>query len=538
MRSTPLASVFLDYQPQELGQRLNQAEKGAEQIAEGKAAFEQQIKDLAQDPEAFHDLMATAFGEYDHAAAEKLRQQTLAGDFSWMPDIEVVDAADLGGAHGAYDAESGRILLSSDLLGQPDLLAATIAEEAGHHLDTIVRDSDAAGDEGELFRRVLSKEKLSTSEIAAIRAENDHGVIEVNGRQIAVEFWNPFKAVGKAVKKAAKAVGNAVKGAAKGVAKAVGGVAKGIGSFVSGIGEGIWGFGSNLVRGRFGDAFKSLGRGLDKAFIRSGGQILNGFVSGIEETVRGLPMPGVLGKMRDRVLDAGRSVIMGAWNTATGVVRNLAEAATTIAGGFGKLLRGDIGGFKQIGIGILKVPQTAVDAILLGLGKGVSAIQTLIGVEPAGRELTDREIAILREVYGDSIDYDQVRIKEGNSGLFSLNDRPFVHGNTIYMKDHEITEDLLVHEAAHVWQHQNGGSDYMSEALVSQWWGHGYDWQASVPDTAWEDLEPEQQAEFLEQAWLSGYFQNPAGGMVVDGVDYTDYLKTALDKVRNGRGAP
>ncbi|MCB9645991.1 MAG: hypothetical protein H6730_05235 [Deltaproteobacteria bacterium] len=102
-----------------------------------------------------------------------------------------------------------------------------------------------------------------------------------------------------------------------------------------------------------------------------------------------------------------------------------------------------------------------------------------------------------------------------------------------------MDSQLMAHEMAHVWQFQNGGSDYMSEALTSQWWGHGYDWQASVPGTAWEDLEPEQQAEFIEQAWASGFFNDPEHNtFVYGGVDYTDYLKTALTKIRNGEGAP
>ena len=113
------------------------------------------------------------------------------------------------------------------------------------------------------------------------------------------------------------------------------------------------------------------------------------------------------------------------------------------------------------------------------------------------------------------------------------------------MKDSTITPELLIHEMAHVWQHQNGGSDYMSEALWSQEYGHGYDWQASVPGTAWEDLEPEQQAELLEDAYDYGFFtpSDPNFGTfraTIDGVevDLTDYMNDVLSKVRSGAGAP
>jgi hypothetical protein len=215
--------------------------------------------------------------------------------------------------------------------------------------------------------------------------------------------------------------------------------------------------------------------------------------------------------------------------------------------GIGKVFTGDFsGGFSDMGMGLWKATgQNVVDAALLLGGRALSAVQTLIGVEPPGRKLSESEIAALREVYGDSIDYDAVRIKEGDAGLFSLNDRPFCHGNTVYMKDKTITDELLIHEMAHVWQHQNGGSDYMSEALWSQEYGHGYKWKESVPGTAWEDLEPEQQAELLEEAYGYGYFtpsDSNYGKFVarIDGVDVdlTAYMNDVKSKLRNGEGAP
>lgn len=528
--------------------------RSADALAEAavKRHFADTFGALAKDEAAFHQLLETVYGkDYDRAVAEDLRQRALAGDFSWLPPVRFLDAETLGGAHGAYDAESGTVFLNRSL----DLatLAQTYVEEVGHHLDTKLKTEDTPGDEGELFRRLLAGEKLSRAQIREIRSEDDKGFIVVDGRRIEVEFWNPFKAIakgvkkiakgiGKAVKKVAKGIGKAVEGVVKGIGSVVKGVAKGIGSFVSGVVEGTAGFFGNLFRGRIGDAFGALWQGIDKAVIRSTSQLLNGVLDGAEHMIRGaaqlLPKPFQV--LTDRALDAARSVITGAFDIATSAVRNVVEGAGQVLNGFGKLLRGDFkGGFKDIGVGLLKATvQTVADALLLGLGKGVSAIQTLIGLEPVGRKLTEEEIAILRQVYGDSIDYDQVRIKEGKAGLFSTNDRPFVLGNTVYMKGREIDAHLLVHEMAHVWQFQNGGSDYMSEALISQKWGHGYRWEDSVPGTAWADLEPEQQAELLADAYESGYFDGPGGRFIHNGVDLTEYLERALAEVRAGRGAP
>ena len=92
--------------------------------------FQSQFTDSAKDAEAFHSLMQTAFGDkYDKQEAENIRQQTLAGDFSWMPDVKVVDGSTLtdtprtqgsGVGLGAYDSESDTIYLSQEpLAGDP-----------------------------------------------------------------------------------------------------------------------------------------------------------------------------------------------------------------------------------------------------------------------------------------------------------------------------------------------------------------------------------------------------------------------------------
>jgi hypothetical protein len=253
---------------------------------------------------------------------------------------------------------------------------------------------------------------------------------------------------------------------------------------------------------------------------------------------------GFFKKAGQRIGDAGRSLFNGVVHTAVGVGRNLIENAKRIGGGFARIFKGQIGaGFKDIGVGILDVTLgTVFDAGLMVLGKTVSAIQTLLGIEPPGRKLTEEEKQAAREVFGDSIDLDKVRVKEGGAGLFDIGGASaFVHGNTVYVAADNASTSLLIHELTHVWQHQNGGTDYMREALWSQNWGHGYDWEVSVPATAWADLEPEQQAEFIETAFRAGYFDvnDPNyGTFKVGGTDYTSYLTEALEELRAGRGAP
>ncbi|SVD72642.1 uncharacterized protein METZ01_LOCUS425496, partial [marine metagenome] len=266
--------------------------------------FKEQFGAKAANKEEFHAFMTEVFGEnYDKTTAEAFRQRALLGDYSWLPPIRFASNEALGGANGAYDTQAGVVYLNENLRSNPRLAAQTFVEEAGHHLDSKLNQSDTVGDEGEMFRRVLSGEALTAAQVHDIRTEDDTGTITVDGKEIEVEFWNPFKAVGNAISSAAKAVGNAISGAAKAVGNAVVGAAKGVAdgvvsvvkgvaggvkSFVTGIGEGVGGFFSNVFKGNFGDAVDSLVRGADKAFIQAPTRVFNGVLNGFESASKGL----------------------------------------------------------------------------------------------------------------------------------------------------------------------------------------------------------------------------------------------------------
>ncbi|UCF33053.1 MAG: hypothetical protein JSV78_12045 [Phycisphaerales bacterium] len=158
--------------------------------------FTDLFTDLAQIRPSFDGLMQTVFGdEHDRAQAESYRQQALEGNYSWLPSFEFIDGETLKSANGAYDSEAGLVYINSGLRENTDLAARTYIEEVGHHLDFQLNEKDAVGDEGELFRRLLTGEKLSDAQIAEIRGENDAGVIEVEGEERKVEFWGAMRPV-------------------------------------------------------------------------------------------------------------------------------------------------------------------------------------------------------------------------------------------------------------------------------------------------------------------------------------------------------
>ena len=559
------------------GPAITDGSDGADVEAAVKQRFAQEFTRLAQDPAGFHALMRQVYGSgYDVKAAEQMRQRALSGDFSWLPEVRLVGADTLGGANGAYDSKSGVVYLNAALAGDVETLAQTYLEEVGHHLDTRLNRTDSRGDEGELFRRLLAGERLSGAQIEEVRAENDHGTIVVDGRAVEVEFWNPFKAAANAV----KAVGNAVVSGAKAVAGAVADAAVAVGTGVYNAGrslvEGTWDFVKQAAVGTFhgvGDFFSSLvrldlsgmvgavGRLVDNLIFKAPMRLVTGAINalehGLDAAINVIPFDFIrkpLHNLADRFFDAGRTIVTGVLDIGAGIRRNLFEAAETFVEGIDKIFRGDfLAGLGDMGKALLKAgPQTVADVVLFTLGKAASVVQTLLGFEKPGRHLTEGEKAELRKIFGDSIDYDAVLIKEGKAGLFSGNDRAFVLGNTIYIKDNRddpSTPQLdhmptLVSEMTHIWQFQNGGTDYAGEAIISQNWGKGYDWRQSVPGTPWGGLEPEQQDAFLNFAYVNGAFNSDPPVLVLDyngdGVldDLSGYLRAALADIRAGRGAP
>ena len=183
------------------------------------AQFQARLRDKAADAEAFHAILRLAFGDdYDYAKAEQIRQQTLAGDFSWMPKIEIRSDAhftDVSGGQGegvgqaAYSQDRDTIYLSQSVLEADEETALRIlTEEVGHALDARLNSTDALGDEGEIFAAIMEGRELSAEELAAMRADNDRGVIIIDGERVEVEFFfkKAFKKIKKALKGAVKAV--------------------------------------------------------------------------------------------------------------------------------------------------------------------------------------------------------------------------------------------------------------------------------------------------------------------------------------------
>jgi hypothetical protein len=340
---------------------------------EVKEGFKKQFGEIAQSKERFHEVMRQVFHQgYDVKTAEQFRQRALRGDYSWLPPVKLVDSQTLQGGKGAYDAEAGVVYLNKNLSAKEAV--ATYVEEAGHHLDTKLRKGDTAGDEGEMFRRVLSGEKLSAAQIREIRTENDHGVINVNGRKVSVEFWNPFKAIGKAFKKIGKGIGKAFKAVGKGVKKVFTGIGKGVKKVVGGI------------AGVAKKVFNGIGK-VGKKIFKGIGKVFNGVKNFFGKIGKGL---GKFFKVFDFVapflnfIPGVGTAIYAGYNAVKGVV---ALASGKTKDFFGAVLGGLTGGVGGALSGVLGKVMNFGGKLLGGsgvLGKVIGFGQKLLG-SPLGK---------------------------------------------------------------------------------------------------------------------------------------------------------
>ncbi|MGM3308239.1 Calx-beta domain-containing protein [Anabaena sp. WFMT] len=148
------------------------------------------LQQFAQSPD-FQSQMHSIFG--DNLNAGKLNEITsdwLVGNFSLLPQIEVLDASVFPTKTlGAFAGETNKIYLSEKLLssGSIELIKDIVIEEVGHFLDKQINVADTPGDEGQLFAAVVTGKQLNADQIAEIKTEDDSSTIFVDGQLLTVE---------------------------------------------------------------------------------------------------------------------------------------------------------------------------------------------------------------------------------------------------------------------------------------------------------------------------------------------------------------
>lgn len=154
------------------------------------------------------------------------------------------------------------------------------------------------------------------------------------------------------------------------------------------------------------------------------------------------------------------------------------------------------------------------------------------------RKLSAPERLLLERVYEESVDLSRVRIRAPVAGLLGVTRRAFVIENTLFVpaKFLPLQAAVLVHEVCHVWQHQHGGHAYIADSLEAQLVGDGYRLEKGLREgRAWAQLNCEQQATLIEEAYDQGCFEGKP--LLLRGRDYSAELGRALVELRAGRGA-
>ena len=194
----------------------------------------------------------------------------------------------------------------------------------------------------------------------------------------------------------------------------------------------------------------------------------------------------------DTTTNLGAGVADVLSHLATGDISGaLSSASQTIS-----TLGGDLVGFAvETGAFVLKSAALAFNTIF-------STSET--------RGLLPEEREYLETIFGNSLDYDEIEIQIGGTIESAFNLRAHAIGNTIYMPESNFTDgvltesglDLLAHEAAHVWQYQNDGANYIEEAVFSYFddWrddsNDAYDFTTAIENmTPWDEMTPDHQAE-------------------------------------------
>ncbi|MBD2147167.1 sodium:calcium exchanger, partial [Sphaerospermopsis sp. FACHB-1194] len=141
----------------------------------------------------FWQVLETAFGtQYNRSFAEILRLQWQAGDFSQLPQIEILDSSILGTANGAYASSTNKIYLSNTFVANAISadISRVLLEEIGHFVDAQINTSDSAGDEGAIFAELVLGNSLDAATLEVLKGEDDTAIIEVNGESVLVEQQN------------------------------------------------------------------------------------------------------------------------------------------------------------------------------------------------------------------------------------------------------------------------------------------------------------------------------------------------------------
>ncbi|UKP00954.1 colicin E3/pyocin S6 family cytotoxin [Nostoc sp. UHCC 0870] len=146
----------------------------------------QSFDDFLQKPN-YIDSLQVAFGSGWQAETATTLIKDLAQGQN-LPAIEVVTGEELQ-AQGAFSQQTNTIYLAQEFVEQnpTNEIATVLTEELGHYIDSQLNPVDTPGDEGELFAAIVNGVELTPERLQAIKAEDDHNIVTINGQTLLIE---------------------------------------------------------------------------------------------------------------------------------------------------------------------------------------------------------------------------------------------------------------------------------------------------------------------------------------------------------------
>jgi Ca2+-binding RTX toxin-like protein len=140
----------------------------------------------------YSQKLEIAFGsDFDGEVANQLFDGFAQGNFSAVPTIEIVNRDDINGANGAFSITTGKVYLAADFINQNaqnvNAIVSVLLEEYGHYVDSRINTKDAAGDEGDIFARLVQGKSISQQELAVLKAEDDSATVTLDSQEINIE---------------------------------------------------------------------------------------------------------------------------------------------------------------------------------------------------------------------------------------------------------------------------------------------------------------------------------------------------------------
>jgi len=275
------------------------------------------------------------------------------------------------------------------------------------------------------------------------------------------------------------------------------------------------------------NGISNVGNELSDGVINIGDKLTDGldFLNDkiVSPTLNTIPITGPW--VNDHIVQPGFGLLETGVNMATNTVGAAVDFSTHASSGAvdigTNLLAGDVKGAWNSAIDTIQtlrqdVVGFAIESYLIPK-KGIAvAINDAFNLTE-NRGLRPEEQQYLETIYGDSLDYDEIRIQTGGGveGFFGID--PHAVGNDIYIPDNkfkpdgsltttgpESGRDLLAHEVAHVWQFQTGGASYIGDAVLSYAQSvveqgdrkGAYDFTTAIEEMKpWNEMTPDEQAE-------------------------------------------